>query len=104
MTISVGLWTLFSKQPLPNADNPPADNAPAPAEVSDSTVVNLPPLPTLVPASLAVAGDSTQPSQQTSNLPAQPAVQLPTKILLGGSRPQPRSAAPAPVTRTRSSR
>lgn len=104
MTISISLWTLFSKQPLPNASNPPADNAPAPSEPSAGMVISLPPLPTLVPSSLAASGDLPQPAQQVTNLPAQPVLQAPTKILLGGAKPQPRIAAPAPVTRTRSSR
>lgn len=104
MTISIGLWTLFSKQPLPSASNPPADNAPAPSEPSADTVISLSPIPTLVPSSLAISGSFPQPAQQVTNLPAQPVMQAPAKIFLGGSKPQPRSVAPAPVTRTRSSR
>ncbi len=95
--ITLGFWNLFSNQANPTATAAAAssNNDPAP-----SAVVNLPPLPTLIPE-LSSSG-STSASSNNSNgstLNAQTAPQSPFRIFLGGSAPQ----QPRSFTTTRSS-
>ena len=101
---TIGFWNLFSTQMLrepastaqvvdPNIENP-----------SHVIIINLPPMPTLVPQSAdqsAMAGSSNS-NQSSVNIPQQ-SFQSGMQMLLGGSSPQARSLAPAPITRTRSS-
>ena len=93
--ITLGFWNLFSNQASPAA------TAVAAASSSDPTpavIVDLPPLPTLIPE-LANTGSSTAGSANsntTLNAPAAP--QAPLRLFLGGSAPQRRA-----FTSTRSS-
>ncbi len=103
----LGLWTLFSKQlnqtySANSSASPTAGNLPSTQDSSGQTL-ELPPLPTLIPE-VSVSGSTLAPLPKTTSVvPAVPA-QAPAKIFLGGAKPQARSLAPAPVTRTRSSR
>jgi hypothetical protein len=117
LTSALGFWNLFAHQAINDLasagapqDNPSGDVA-LPEGDSNRIVLNLPPMPTLVPE-LQSTVMKIQP------LPTAPAVvnvssqvvQQPGKILMGGAQPGAttqkaagKRSAPAPVTSTRSS-
>jgi hypothetical protein len=119
LTSALGFWNIFAHQAINDLTSTGVsqDNTAGDVTLSEQpqnqVVLNLPPLPTLVPE-LQSAGMAIQP------LPTAPAVvnvssqvvQQPTKILLGGAqpgattttKPSGKRSAPAPVTSTRSSR
>lgn len=89
--ITLGFWNLFSNQASPAATAAAAASSSDPAP---AVVVDLPPLPTLIPE-LANSGNTTANSSNNSNpnlnVPAAP--QSPLRLFLGGAAPQPRSFA-----------
>jgi hypothetical protein len=100
----MGFWTIFSKQLVRDANNTTQTVLPE-IQPTQGMVLDLPPIPTLIPnleaqTSTGIPQVQNPASANAPTIPNQPT----TKILLGGARPQPKSAAPAPVTRTRSSK
>lgn len=108
---TLGFWNLFSKQMVLSQAVEPQPIEPTQVQQPVVLLVELPPMPTLIPALDAQDALASMPasSLQAPSLPVQ-TLQTGAKVLLGGSAPQaPRSAparrsAPAPVTTTRSSR
>ncbi len=108
VTSTLGFWALFSRlnqnSTSSSTDTSQVSDALPQAQVENRVVLQLPPMPTLVPAlesSLAAASTTIQP-------PVNIAASLPAtgKLFLGGSKPDTAPGAPArrvPVTRTRSS-
>jgi hypothetical protein len=118
-TSALGFWNLFAHQAVTDLasagqplDNTNGDVITQEQDTTNRIVLDLPPLPTLIPE-LQSTGTDIQP------LPTAPAVvnvsnttvQQPTKILLGGVQPgattkkaSTKRSSPAPVTSTRSSR
>jgi hypothetical protein len=109
---TLGLWGVFTQldnKALAGAaqsdSTQPPDNM---SESSNTLVLQLPPLPTLIPpAAVSAAANNPAPVlaapvavQVTSPL----AAQAPVKIMLGGSKPNKGGPGPAPVARTASSR
>ncbi len=98
-------WSFFARQAY--ADSilaAPADTEAPPAPARE-IVIDLPPLPTLVPGLAQQANSASQPApQESTSQIAAPANPAPVKIFLGGAKPQARTSAPASVTRTHSSR
>ncbi len=99
-------WNLFSRQTYPDAISAApfvTETAPQPAPV---LMLDLPPIPTLIPPSTETVNLDPIPSPTPGSVSApQPAAQAPVKIFLGGAKPQAKkSSAPAPVTKTRSSK
>jgi hypothetical protein len=118
VTSALGLWNLFAHQAVndlasagQSQDNT-ASEATSPEASTNRIVLNLPPLPTLVPELQSTALDlQPMPAAPTAvNVVSNTVVQQPTKILLGGAQPgtaaksSTKRSAPAPVTSTRSSR
>jgi hypothetical protein len=101
LTGMILLWNLFSKQM--NQDTAASSAVAAiPTQPVAGLVLEFPPLPTLVPdSSLPINVGAKQDPVPTPVRVAQPQVQVPAKVILGGAAP--RAAAPAPVARTRSS-
>jgi hypothetical protein len=122
LVFCLGFWGVFSRQLMKEAANTAVElSSPepttAPAQPTESLVINLPPLPTLISYNgLSKNGQADDP-QPVSVVPtAQPVVATVSaapvtgKILLGGAAPQaPAQAARSSsgrstVTRTRSSK
>jgi hypothetical protein len=118
VTSALGFWNLFAHQAvndLASAGQSQDTTSTASASPEASTnrvVLNLPPMPTLVPELQSTALD-LQPiptAPAVVSVAANTVVQPPTKIYLGGSQPgtaaktSAKRSAPAPVTSTRSSR
>ena len=129
VTGTLGIWSLLARQAdqaaaTANANPDPTGTLPpTPDQSSNTLVLDLPPLPTLVPpapdtASFSMPGQApaaAMVSQQGQAAPAvqapvvqtpvvqAPAVQAPVKILLGGSKPSSGHAKRTTVTSTRSS-
>jgi hypothetical protein len=118
VTSALGFWNLFARQAVndlasagQSQDNTSTEAA-SPEASTNQVVLNLPPLPTLVPELQSTALDlqSIPTAPAVVNVAANTVVQQPTKILLGGSQPgtaaktSAKRSAPAPVTSTRSSR
>jgi hypothetical protein len=120
-TSALGFWNLFAHQAITDLasagqsqDNTTGDVT-SPEVSTNRIVLNLPPLPTLVPdlASTAMDLQPIPTAPAVVNVVSSTAIQQPTKILMGGAQPgaaQPSAAkapakrsAPAPVTSTRSS-
>jgi hypothetical protein len=115
---TLGFWNFFSRDLVKEAvfssvqkavptEQALAQSLPQPMQAA----LELPPLPTLVPPLPDISGVPEQPvAARIVSLPTpppQPQVQTqPSRIFLGGSKPQPRQQArqQAPVARTRSSR
>jgi len=108
---TLGFWNLFSKQMVLSqaVDVQPID--PTQEQQPVVVLVELPPMPTLIPALDAQDALASMPasSLQAPSLPVQ-TLQTGAQVLLGGSAPQAPTSAPvrrsaqAPVTTTRSSR
>jgi hypothetical protein len=121
VTGTLGIWTLLARQAdqaaaTTNANPDPTGTVPPTPD--QSLVLDLPPLPTLVPpapdtatfslaaqAPAAAMVSQQQPAAPTVQAPVvqAPAVQAPVKILLGGSKPSSGHAKRTTVTSTRSS-
>jgi hypothetical protein len=104
VTSTLGFWAIFSNQSANAVNNAPASGTVPPTQADNQIVIDLPPLPTLIPpldtsnASLAAPPVATQ--NQVS-IP-QPSIPPSGKILMGGSKPSaPRNQT---VTTTRSSK
>jgi hypothetical protein len=120
LTSALGFWNIFAHQAINDlastgvSQDNTAGDVTLTEQPQNQVVLNLPPMPTLVPE-LQSTGMEIQP------LPTAPAVvevssqvvQQPTKILLGGAQPgaattttkkaSGKRSSPAPVTSTRSS-
>jgi hypothetical protein len=98
-------WNLFSRQAYPDAISAAPLITETPSQPAPVLMLDLPPIPTLVPTSTESMNLDPLPSPTPSsvNIP-QPAAQTPAKIFLGGAKPQAKKSAPAPVTKTRSSK
>jgi hypothetical protein len=97
---TLGLWNLFARD-MTGQSAPPETPVALPTEQTRPVVLDLPPLPTLVPVRTADAQPVARPlATVTPGLAASPA--QPVRIFLGGSKPQP--PKPAPAARSRSSR
>jgi hypothetical protein len=118
-TSALGFWNLFARQAVSDLasaaqsqDNMTNDVVPQEQATTNRIVLELPPMPTLVPE-IQSAGTDIQPLPTTPaavNV-SSPTVQPPGKILLGGSKPgagavqaPAKRSSSAPVTSTRSSR
>jgi hypothetical protein len=106
---TLGFWGIYSRldnQAAITAAGADASKSPNPSsEASNTLVLDLPPMPTLIPPSLAVSQPLGQPLARPAAVQvALPAavLQAPTKILLGGVRPGQRNIVP--LVRTQSSR
>lgn len=111
VSATLGFWAIFSNKDKPdltpgeNDDQATGDMPPT--QAANQFVLELPPVPTLIPEL-----DSSRPGLELPTIPSQNLVSLPQlaapltgKIFLGGAKPQSRVVmAPAPVTRTRSSK
>jgi hypothetical protein len=118
VTSALGFWNLFARQAAADlatagqSQNNTASETASPEASTNQIVLNLPPMPTLVPelqsTTLTLQPMPTAPA--VVSVAANTVVQQPTKILLGGSQPgtavktSAKRSAPAPVTSTRSSR
>jgi hypothetical protein len=114
VTSTLGLWNLFARQAVSagqSQDNTASE--PTSPEASTSRIVlNLPPLPTLVPEmqSTTLTLQPMPTPTAAVSVASNTVIQQPTKILLGGAQPgtatntSAKRSAPAPVTSTRSSR
>jgi len=82
--ITLGFWNVFSNQANPSQTTAAAasNNDPAP-----SVMINLPPLPTLIPEQSG-SGNASTGSNNSSTLKAPAAPHSPFRIFLGGSAPQ----------------
>jgi cytoskeletal protein RodZ len=101
---TVGLWTWFSKQEMITQALALKVIEPTVAQPPQETVLQLAPIPTLIPPlpennSLALA-----PAQSSSaSSVTVPSINNQVRVFLGGSAPSLRRSVPQPVTRTRSS-
>jgi hypothetical protein len=100
----LGFWTVLARQSVKEASQTSQVVTPE-IQPTQSILLNLPPMPTLIPplntpSTVAVPIINNPPPENVQIVSNPPAA----KILLGGARPQPKSAAPAPVTKTRSSK
>jgi hypothetical protein len=119
-TSALGFWNLFAHQAMADLastgqsqDNTTGDLI-SQEQSTNQIVLNLPPMPTLVPELQSAAMDiQPLPTAPAVVNVSSPVVQQPTKILLGGAQPgaaktsatsSTKRSAPAPVTSTRSSR
>lgn len=104
---SLGFWATFSRlkdETTAAAANDATGDLP-PVQAGNQIVLNLPPMPTLVPT---LSGDLVTTASFASPAPVTIAAPVPSggKIFLGGSKPGVITNTPArraPVTRTRSS-
>ena len=103
VTATLGLWNLFSRESSIGTAPAGAGNTTAPTQDGQTALLNLPPLPTLVPQmASSIAADSAGTAAQTGqtgNLSQAP-VQQPVKIFMGGAGPQTRQSAPVATTRS----
>jgi hypothetical protein len=98
-------WNLFSRQTYPDAISAAPLITEAPTQPVPVLMLDLPPIPTLIPPSTETANLDPLPSPTPGSVTLpQPAAQAPVKIFLGGAKPQAKKSAPAPVTKTRSSK
>lgn len=111
VSTTLGFWAIFSNKNkldlTAGVSNDQASGDTPPAQADNQFVLDLPPMPTLIPqhnsSRLSLELPSI-PSQDQASL-SQPAAPLLGKIFMGGSKPQSKVVmAPAPVTRTRSSK
>jgi hypothetical protein len=112
LAATLGLWGVFAKADSlkasqsagsdPNAN--PGAGGPAETAGNNTLALELPPMPTLIPAATGVASLLSAPASATTSFgAAAPATgQKPVKIFLGGGKPGSQSALP--LTRTSSSR
>ena len=108
---TLGFWVLFARQWMLQvaADSvPPEDTPEAPQQQDNTLVIELPPMPTLIPTltdlPLVASPQTVMAPIATVQAPAAP--QTAGKILLGGSAPSKnnnRQGQKKPSTRTRSS-
>ena len=98
---TIGLWTRFSKQELITQALALKVIEPTQAQPPQETVLQLAPIPTLIPP--LSESNSLALAPAPSSAPA-PAINSMVKVILGGSAPRVNRSAPAPVTRTRSSK
>jgi hypothetical protein len=101
---TVGLWTVFSRQELITQALALKVLEPTVAQPPQETVLQLAPIPTLIPPlpgsnSLALA---PAPSSAASRAPV-PNISSQVRVFLGGSAPSLNRSAPQPFARTRSS-
>jgi hypothetical protein len=107
VTSTLGFWGVFSKLNLDktvqaNHDLQSSGSVP-PQQAENQVVLNLPPLPTLVPALDAnVSVQAVTPVQQNLTTTSKSAVPLTRKIYLGGSKPSYNQNTP--ITSTGSSK
>jgi hypothetical protein len=105
VSVTLFFWSLFARQAYTDTIAAAPADTEAPPAPAPEIVLDLPPLPTLVPdLPKTTTGISQQAPQQGASQIAAPVNQAPVKIYLGGAKPQARISAPAPVTRTHSSR
>jgi len=98
-------WNLFSRQAYPDAISAAPLVTEIPTQPAPVLMLDLPPIPTLIPRSTETVNLDPLPSPTPSSVnSSQPASQAPVKIFLGGAKPQAKKSAPAPVTKTRSSK
>lgn len=105
---TLGFWTLFSNQFNSNQSaaavgNNVSTGSVPPLQTEDQLVLNLPPIPTLIPPTEPSAVTSTP----ASSTPKQkPALQLsaPAKKVVAQANSKPVARKPAPVTKTSSSK
>jgi hypothetical protein len=111
VSATLGFWALFSNKNkldlIASVSNDQSAGDTPPTQADNQFVLDLPPMPTLIPqqnsSRLSLELPSI-PSQDQASL-SQPAVPLLGKIFMGGSKPQSKVVmVPAPVTRTRSSK
>jgi hypothetical protein len=110
---TLGFWAVFSNKidfdlaPSSSTDQGAGD--PPPTQAGNQLVLDLPPMPTLIPPLNSAKVNLSLPPAPSQNLVniSQPEVPMTGKIFLGGSKPQSKVVvikAPSPVTRTRSSK
>jgi len=108
---TLGFWGVFTrldnKSLVNDAVPDPSQTPDSELETSNTQVLRLPPMPTLIPTAAVTVASQSDPAavlaapaaiQVTSPV----APQAPVKILLGGSKPS--KGGPVPVARTSSSR
>jgi len=107
---TLGFWVLFAKQWMLQvaADTVPPQDTPEAPQPDNTLVIELPPLPTLIPTltelPMVASPQTVMAPIATVQAPAAP--QTTGKILLGGSAPSKnnnRQGQKKPATRTRSS-
>ena len=110
---TLGFWTLFARQWMLKvaADSVPPQDTPEAPQQDNTLVIDLPPLPTLIPTPTDLPFvTSPQTQKVVAPLPTvqAQAPQTTGKILLGGSAPSNnnnnRQGQKKPATRTRSSK
>jgi hypothetical protein len=107
---TLGFWGVFTRLDQRTlASAAPTDPAQSPesgSETSNTQVLQLPPMPTLVPPAAVTVAVSNPAVVLAAPAPVQIksplAPQAPVKILLGGSKPS--KGGPSPIARTASSR
>ncbi len=100
---TLGLWTWFSRQELVTQAMALKVVEPVQAQPPQEVVLNLAPIPTLVPR-LPESSAALAPAPSTSLSSATlPSLSNAVKVILGAPAPRLNRSAPAPVTRTRSS-
>jgi hypothetical protein len=100
-------WNLFSRQAYPDAISAAPLVTETPTQPAPVLMLDLPPIPTLIPpyTDTETVNLDPLPSPTPGSVnSSQPAPQAPVKIFLGGAKPQAKKSAPAPVTKTRSSK
>ena len=107
LSSTLGFWALFSNKFNLNSSQAASGNEVAtgsvpPIQTEDLLVLDLPPIPTLIPPT----NPSTSPTTSTNSSPVQTPVALqptlPAKKVVQ-NRPKPTAKLPAPVATTRSS-
>jgi hypothetical protein len=108
VTSTLGFWVYFSKtaqdQSANAVSNDQVSGTVPPEQTDNQIVIELPPMPTLIPPLDTSNVNLVQPPATTQNQVAvpQPSISTSGKILLGGSKPS--APKPRTVTTTRSSR
>ncbi len=103
--VTMLFWNLFSRQAYPDAISAAPLVTETPTQPAPVLMLDLPPIPTLIPPSTETVNLDPLPRPTPGSVnSAQPAAQAPVKIFLGGAKPQAKKSAPAPVTKTRSSK
>jgi hypothetical protein len=108
VTSTLGFWVYFSKTAQDQSANAESNDQVSgtvpPAQSDNQIVIELPPMPTLIPPLDTSTADLASPPAPAQNQVAvpQPSISSSGKILMGGARPSaPRTKT---VTTTRSSR
>lgn len=99
---TVGLWTLFSRQELITQALALKVVEPSQAQPPQETVLQLAPIPTLIPPVAQDNSLSSAPSNSTASVTV-PTINNQVQVFLGSSAPRLNRSAPLPFARTRSS-